>query len=64
MTIIHKKRKEQGIQSRQTLELEKAHFTGEFVIMAKVGCHVLRHLVSSLSNVIRQEGRQKFQYDF
>ena len=61
MTIILlKKRKEQGIQSIQTLELEKAHFTGEFVIRAKVGGHVLRHLVSTLSNVIRQEGRHKF----
>ena len=34
---------------------EKAHLTGEFVIVAaKFGGHVLRHLVSSLSNVIRQ----------
>ena len=50
------------MQSRQTLKLERAHFTGELVIVAKVGGHVLHHLVSSLSNVIRQEGRQKFQF--
>ena len=53
MTIILKK-KEQCVESRQTLELEKAHSTGEFVIVAKFGGHVLHHLVSSLSNVIRQ----------
>ena len=60
MTIILKK--EQGVESRQTLELEKAHSIGEFVIVAKFGGHLLHHLVSSLSNVIRQVGRQKFQF--
>ena len=33
---------------------EKAHLTGEFVIVAKFGGHVLCRLASSLSNVIRQ----------
>ena len=37
---------------------EKAHSTGEFVIVAKFGDHVLCHLASSFSNVIRQVGRQ------
>jgi len=31
---------------------------GEFVIVAKFGNHVLCRLASSLSNVIRQAGRQ------
>jgi len=44
--------KEQGAMGRQTLEPEKAHSTGEFVIVAKFGDHVLRNLASSLSNVI------------
>ena len=39
-------------------EPEKAHSTGEFVIVAKVGDHVLRRLASSLLNVIRRAGRQ------
>ena len=37
---------------------ENAYPTGEFVIMAKFGGHVLRHLASRLANVIRQGGRQ------
>ena len=40
------------------MEPEKAHPTGEFVIVTKFGDHLLRRLVSSLSNVIRQAGRQ------
>ena len=52
------KRKKQGTEGRQTLEPEKAHPTGEFVIVAKFGDHVLHRLASSLSNVIRQVGRQ------
>ena len=40
------------------MEPEKAHPTGEFVIVAKFGDRVLRRLASSLSNVIRQAGRQ------
>ena len=56
--IPQDKRKKQGTEVRQTSEPEKAHPTGEFVIVAKFGDHVLRHLASSLSNVIRQAGRQ------
>jgi len=37
---------------------QKAHLTGEFVIVAKFGGHALRHLASRLENVIRQGGRQ------
>ena len=67
MTLLHEeeddhisqdKRKKQGAEGRQTSVPEKAHPTGEFVIMAKFGGHVLRCLASSLSNVIRQVGRQ------
>jgi len=55
MTIFLKK--EQGAEGRQASEPEKAHPTGDFVIVAKFGDRVLRHLASSLSNVIRQAGR-------
>ena len=58
MTIFLKIRKEQGAEGRQTSEPEKAHPMGEFAIVAKYGDHVLRCLASSLSNVIRQVGRQ------
>ena len=37
-------------------EPEKAHSTGEFVIVAKFGDHMWHRLASSLSNVIRQTG--------
>ena len=40
------------------LEPEKAHPTGEFIIVAKFGGHVLHHLASRLANVIRYRGRQ------
>jgi len=40
------------------LEPEKAHFTGEFVIVAKFGDHVLHRLASCLSNAIRQVDKQ------
>ena len=56
--IPQDKRKKQGAEGRQTLEPEKAHPTGEFVIVAKFVDRVLRRLASSLSNVIRQVGRQ------
>ena len=39
-------------------EPQKAHLTGEFVIVAKFGGHALRHLASRLENVIRQGGRE------
>ena len=40
------------------MEPEKTHPTGEFVIVAKFGDHVLHRYASSLLNVIRQVGRQ------
>ena len=44
-----------GAEDRCSSELEKAHFTGEFVIVAEVDDHVLCRLASSLLNVVRQE---------
>ena len=41
-----------------SLEPQKAHLTGEFVIVAKFGGHALRHLASKLANVIRQGRRE------
>ena len=52
------KKKEQGAEDRYLSEPEKAHPTGEFIIVTKLGGHVLRHLASWLVNVIRQGGRQ------
>ena len=51
----------------QTLEPKKAHITGEFVVVANFGDHLLHCLASSLLNVIRHIGRQvgrqtKFQF--
>jgi len=51
--ILKDKKKEQGTEGRQTSEPEKAHPTGEFVIVEKFRYHVLCRLTSSLSNVIR-----------
>ena len=51
---------ELGAEVIQTLELEKAHSTGEFVTMAKFGDHVLHLLACSLSG--RSASRQKFQF--
>ena len=51
-------RKEYGAEDRYSLEPQKAHLTGEFVIVEKFGGHALRHLASTLANVIRQGGRQ------
>ena len=50
--------KEQGTEDKQSLEPEKAHSTGELVIVAKFGDNVLHRLASSLSNMITQVGRQ------
>jgi len=47
-------KKEHGAEDRYSSEPQKAHPTGEIVIVAKFGGHVLRHLVSALANVIRQ----------
>jgi len=46
-------RKEYGAEDRYSLEPQKAHLTGEFVIVAKFGDHALW-----LANVIRQGRRQ------
>ena len=46
------------------MEPEKAHSTGEFVIVANFGDHVLCHLASSLSNVIRQADKNSSLDDF
>jgi len=51
-------RKEYGAEDRYSLEPQKAHLTGEFVIVAKFGGHVLRHLASRLANVVREGGQQ------
>jgi len=44
---------------RYLSEPQKAHLTGEFIIVAKFGGHALRHLASRLVNVIRHGGRLK-----
>jgi len=59
ITITIKIKKEQGTEDRYSLEPQNAHPTGEFVIVAKFGGHVLHHLASRLANVIRQGGRLK-----
>jgi len=51
-------RKEYGAEDRYSSEPQKAHPTGEFVIVGKFGGHALRHLASRLVNVVRQGGRQ------
>jgi len=51
-------RKEYGAEDRYSSEPQKAHLTGEFVIVAKFGGHALRRLASRLANVVRQAGRQ------
>jgi len=43
-------RKEYGAEDRYSSEPQKAHLTGEFVIVAKFGDHALRHLASRLAN--------------
>ena len=48
-------KKEYGAEDRYSSKPQKAHFTGEFVIVAKFGGHALRHLASRLANVV---GRQ------
>ena len=51
-------RKEYGTEDRYSSEPQKAHLTGEFVIVAKFGGHALCYLASRLANVIRQGGKQ------
>jgi len=55
-------RKEYGAEDRYSSEPQKENFTGEFVIVAKFGGHVLRHLASRLVNVVRQRGRLKTSF--
>jgi len=58
ITIILKiKRRNKGTEGRQTLEPEKAHSMGKFLIMVQFDEHMLHRLASNLSNVIRQVGR-------
>jgi len=54
-------RKEYGAEDRYFSEPQKSHLTGEFVIVAKFGGHVLHHLASRFANAIRprrDSGRQ------
>ena len=52
-------KKEYGAEDRYSLEPQKAHLTGEFVIVAKFCGHALRRLASRLANVIGKGGRLK-----
>jgi len=47
-TTITLQMKEYGAEDRYSLEPQKAHLTGEFVIVAKFGGHALRCLASRL----------------
>jgi len=51
-------RKEYGAEDRYSSETQKAHLTGEFIIVTKFGGHASRHLASRLANVVRQRGRE------
>ena len=52
-------KKGHSAEDRYSSEPQKAHPTGELVIVTKFGGHVLHHLTSRLVNVTRQEGRLK-----
>jgi len=52
-------RKEYSAEDRCSSEPQKAHLTSEFIIVAKLGGHVLCHLASRLANVVRQGGREE-----
>ena len=58
MTITRQMKRKSMEQDRCSLEPQKLHLTGEFVIVAKFGGHALRQLASRLVNVIRQGGIQ------
>ena len=47
-------RKEYGAEDRNSSEPQKAHFTGEFTIVAKFGGHALHYLASRLAEVGRE----------
>ena len=49
---------EHGAEDRYLSEPQKAHHTGDFIIVVKFGGYALRHLASRLANVIRQRGRE------
>jgi len=49
-------RKEYGAEDRYSSEPQKAHLTGEVIIVAKFDGHALRHLASRLANVVREGG--------
>jgi len=51
-------KKKYGAEDRYSLEPQKVHLTGEFVIVAKFGGHALCCLASRLANVIRAGGRE------
>jgi len=51
-------RKEYGAEDRYLSEPQKAHLTGEFVIVAKFGGCALGNLASRLANVVRQGGME------
>jgi len=65
MAFLHKEddhnttdeRKQYGAEDRYSSEPQKAHLTGEFIIVGNGG-HVLRHLASRLANVVREGGRE------
>jgi len=48
-----------GKSMAQRTDIQKAHLTGKFVIVAKFGGHALRRLASRLANVVREGGRPK-----
>ena len=52
-------RKEYGVEDRNLSEPQKAHITGEFIIVSKFSGHALRRLASRFANVIREGGRLK-----
>jgi len=45
-------------EDRYSSEPQKAHLTGEFVIVSKFGGYALRHLASRLVNACDQAGRE------
>ena len=47
-------KKEYSTEDRYSSEPQKAHLTGEFIIVANFSGHGLHHLASRLANVIRQ----------
>jgi len=51
-------REKYGAEDRYLSKPQKAHLTGEFVIVGKFGGYVLRHLASRLASVVRQGGRE------